>query len=327
MKLSQVLEGKLKAPFQGQARVPGRFEGVLARLFESTGPVRTATRGPASAGVTVQTPVPAGDKTHSVSGAGQHDGATSAVGHLAWASGPGGGTRAPAGTVSPAGQGTPGMPQGGLIKVKLAEPGGTTSGLWWDPETNTYWTGDCTTGQWYNLVQAPDRPQTVQVAPHIEMPFNIYAAKTYWPGAVKKTAPGAGAFIGGQFVKAKSADQARRIWQNQASDAERAFMQMLPSVLPGPLFQKHAASYTNPRDYFRDTEVYMAMLQERGVPQTPEEALAFWQEYQWRVYAEKVRFAQAVGLDPGIYPPPDRWPDVLDQAGKPHDPTQSGPPS
>lgn len=220
-------------------------------------------------------------------------------------------------------QGTPATPPPGLIKVGLSEPGSNTSGLWWDPATNTYWTGDYTTGQWYSLGQAQERPEAVQVAPHIEVPLGLYAMKHVGLG-VRRTVPGAGAWVGGQFVQAGNAGQARRIWQNQASPEELAFMQVLSSVLPHPLLQRGAAAHTNPREYFRDDQVYADLLRERGVPQTPEEAVAFWQEYQRRVYEKKVQYARIVGLDPNIYPPPDTWPDVLDQVGKPPEDSGSG---
>lgn len=234
----------------------------------------------------------------------------------AQASPPAANTHAPAPGSGTQAQDTAATPPPGLIKVALAEPGSDTSGLWWDPDTNTYWTGDYTTGEWRSLGPAQERPNTVQVAPHIGMPLGLYAQKLVGLG-VRRVMPGVGAWVGGQFIRAKDAAQAKRIWQNQASLEELAFIQTLPSVLPHPQLQRQAAAYTNPREYFRDDEVYADLLLERGVPRSPEEALAFWQEYQQRVYEKHVRYAQIVGLDPSIYPPPDRWPDVLDQVGKP----------
>ncbi len=191
----------------------------------------------------------------------------------------------------------PGVPPPGLIRL---EPG-----KWYDPRTREIWTND--TGQWVNLGVASEISKTVQVAPGMEVPLGLHLAARMWG---VRTLPGVGFFAGGQFIRGKP-DQ----WRRRPTPEELAFGQML--VNHPELDPRLRPADPNPRTYFRDLNLYWELVRTRGVPQTPQEALDFWWEYQWREYEKKVAYAQAVGMDPSIYPPPDRWSEVLDSIGRP----------
>lgn len=191
----------------------------------------------------------------------------------------------------------PAVPPAGLIRI---EPG-----RWYDPRTRETWAND--TGQWVNQGVASEIPKTVQVAPGMEVPLGLHLAARMWG---VRTLPGVGFFAGGQFIRGKP-DQ----WRRQPTQDELAFGQMLMNLDDlDPRLRPHDP---NPRTYFRDLNLYWEMVRTRGVPQTAQEALDFWWEYQWREYEKKVAYAQAVGWDPSIYPPPDRWSEVLDRVGAP----------
>jgi hypothetical protein len=191
----------------------------------------------------------------------------------------------------------PAVPPPGLIKI---EPG-----KWYDPNTREIWTS--TEAGWQNQGPAQEIPKTVKVAPGMEVPFALHLAARYWG---VRTVPGAGFFLGGQFVRGKA-----DTWRRQPTDEELAFGQMLMQA--EGLDPRLRPQTANPREYFRDLNLYWQLVQEVGVPRTPQEAEAFWWQYQWREWHKKVSYAQAVGMDPSIYPPPDRWPEVLDTIGKP----------
>lgn len=197
----------------------------------------------------------------------------------------------------PASAPDPAVPPVGLIR--------TEPGKWYDPRTREIWTNE--SGQWINQGVAPEVPKTVKLAPGMEVPLGLHlAARMYGV----KTLPGVGFFAGGQFILGKP-----DLWRRQPTQDELAFGQMLMN-LEG-LDPRLRPTDPNPRTYFRDLDLYWEMVRSRGVPQTPQEALDFWWEYQWREYGKDVAYAQAVGMDPSIYPPPDRWSEVLDSVGTP----------
>lgn len=191
----------------------------------------------------------------------------------------------------------PAVPPAGLIMIQ--------PGRWYDPQTREIWTND--TGQWVNQGVASEIPRTVEVAPGMEVPLGLHLAGQMWG---TKTVPGVGFYAGGKFVRG-TPDQ----WRRQPTQDELAFGQMLMNAEGlDPRLRPHDP---NPRTYFRDLNLYVELIHERGVPQTPQEALDFWWDYQWREYEKKVAYAQGLGMDPSVYPPPDRWSEVLDSIGRP----------
>lgn len=127
-----------------------------------------------------------------------------------------------------------------------------------------------------------------------EIPTNILMAAHLWG---LRTIPGVGAFIGGQLKRG-----GLESWSRDTTEAELAFGRLL--MESSEIDPKRRPATPNPRQYFADHELYVQMIRERGVPQTPEEAASFWWEYQWREYEKKVAYALAVGWDPGLIPVP-----------------------
>lgn len=197
---------------------------------------------------------------------------------------------------SPASDATSGVPPAGLIKIG--------PGKWYDPRTREVWLS--TDQGWQNQGVAEAPPATVTVAPGMEVPFALYLSARYWG---TPTIPGVGFMLGGQLVRGDEYQ-----WRRNPTQEELAFGQALMQADIDPRFKPHDP---NPRAYFKDKQLYWDLIQSRGVPTTPQEAAEFWWEYQWREWAKKVEYAQAVGMDPSIYPPPDRWSEVLDRIGRP----------
>ncbi len=189
------------------------------------------------------------------------------------------------------------VPPFGLIKI---EPG-----KWYDPRTREIWTS---TGEgWVNQGVASEVPKTVKVAPGMEVPLGLHLAGQLWG---VRTVPGYGFFAGGQFVRGTPGE-----WRRSPTQEELAFGQMLMAAEGiDPRLRPHDP---NPRTFFQDINLYWELVRSRGVPQTPEQAVDFYWEYQRRAYEKDVYYAQAVGWDPSIYPPPDRWSEILDQVGRP----------